>query len=446
MMRLPPTTSTSAGSFARPHGRAASGGLRASQLLPLALLLLALHPAGVLAQDGQRVNDPWAAGNDSPTPTPTPPVQPTPRQGSDVEDPWARRAERDAAGAGGEAAAPPAADAGTPDAGSEAVAEEAPADADAPPAEPSVVTVGMYINRIRDVNLREGTYVVDFWMWFRWQNEELNPAQTFELVNGEILSRIDSEVTDDLDHKYTSVRLVARMYHVFDVDHFPYDNHTLNIDIEDVENEAHLQVYRPDVAYSQLDPGVQVAGWDVTLGATSVETHVYNTNYGFLSIGADTHAPFSRFHQHIELRRGDGTPLLKLFWVTFLSVMLGLLALRVHVTDLDARFGLSVGSIFAAMANTYVLGEILPETEAITMAEQMNFLGRGDHLLRRVHQHRLHPPGLRRPRGRLAQARLVRLRGAGTALHRGELRGRQPAWVAPATLCGCRAGCSLSRS
>ena len=42
-----------------------------------------------------------------------------------------------------------------------------------------------------------------------------------------------------------------------------------------------------------------------------------------------------------------------------------------------ARFGLSVGSIFAAMANTYVLGEILPETEAITMAEQMNFLGVG---------------------------------------------------------------------
>ncbi|MBK6809638.1 MAG: hypothetical protein IPG81_12170 [Sandaracinaceae bacterium] len=377
MMRLPLPTPTSAGSLARPHGRAASGGLRAPQLLPLTLLLLALHPAGVLAQDGQCVNDPWATGSDSPTPTPTPPVQPSPRQGSEVEDPWARRAERDVAGAGGEAAAPPAADAGTPDAGSEAVAEEAPADADAPPAEPSVVTVGMYINRIRDVNLREGTYVVDFWMWFRWQNEELNPAQTFELVNGEILSRIDSEVTDDLDHKYTSVRLVARMYHVFDVDHFPYDNHTLNIDIEDVENEAHLQVYRPDVSYSQLDPSVQVAGWDVTLGATSVETHVYNTNYGFLSIGADTHAPFSRFHQHIELRRGDGTPLLKLFWVTFLSVMLGLLALRVHVTDLDARFGLSVGSIFAAMANTYVLGEILPETEAITMAEQMNFLGVG---------------------------------------------------------------------
>jgi hypothetical protein len=248
MMRLPLPTPTSAGSFARPHGRAASGGLRASQLLPLTLLLLALHPAGVLAQDGQRVNDPWAAETTRPHPRRRLRCSQRHARGATWRTRGPARAERDAAGAGGEAAAPPAADAGTPDAGSEAVAEEAPADADAPPAEPSVVTVGMYINRLRDVNLREGTYVVDFWMWFRWQNEELNPAQTFELVNGEILSRIDSEVTDDLDHKYTSVRLVARMYHVFDVDHFPYDNHTLNIDIEDVENEAHLQVYRPDVS------------------------------------------------------------------------------------------------------------------------------------------------------------------------------------------------------
>ncbi|MBK6577261.1 MAG: hypothetical protein IPG17_13865 [Sandaracinaceae bacterium] len=161
------------------------------------------------------------------------------------------------------------------------------------------------------------------------------------------------------------------------MDHFPTTTTRSTSTSRTWRTKRTHRVYRPDVSYSQLDPSVQVAGWDVTLGATSVETHVYNTNYGFLSIGADTHAPFSRFHQHIELRRGDGTPLLKLFWVTFLSVMLGLLALRVHVTDLDARFGLSVGSIFAAMANTYVLGEILPETEAITMAEQMNFLGVG---------------------------------------------------------------------
>ena len=274
-------------------------------------------------------------------------------------------------------AAPEAAEleaAADPDAAAEAEAE---ADPNAPPAPASEVTVGMYINRLRDVNLREGTYVVDFWMWFRWQNDDLHPAQTFELVNGEIENRIDSDVIDDLGFHYTSVRLVARIYHVFDVDHFPYDNHTLHIDIEDVESESVTQFYTPDTANSRVDPLVQVAGWDVSLGETSAADHIYDTNYGFLSLGENAHAPYSRFTQKIELRRGTGMPLLKLFWVTFLSVMLGLLALRVHVTDLDARFGLSVGSIFAAMANTYVLGEILPETEAITMAEQMNFLGVG---------------------------------------------------------------------
>lgn len=370
--RPSPTAPVACADAARCHLRA--------RWLPIAVMLLSLFPRGASAQDGQAgeqgtgVRDPWARRNTE-APTPPPPEPRAPREGgSDVEDPWARAAEPTEPAPGAEAEA---AGAGVADAGAAEAAAPEPAD-DAPPAAPAEVTLGMYINQVREVNLREGTYVVDFWMWFRWRDPALNPAQTFELVNGEIQNRIDSDVTDDLDHKYTSVRIVARMYHVFDVDHFPYDNHSLHIDIEDVEHEAHLQVYRPDTTYSQLDPGVHVAGWDVSLGTTSAANHVYNTNYGFLSIGTDTNAPFSRFQQRIELRRGEGgTPLLKLFWVTFLSVLLGLLALRVHVTDLDARFGLSVGSIFAAMANTYVLGEILPETEAITMAEQMNFLGVG---------------------------------------------------------------------
>ncbi|MEZ4326285.1 MAG: hypothetical protein R3B40_13780 [Polyangiales bacterium] len=320
--------------------RAARGGLDAA-VLGLALLVTLLLPCLDARADGE-VLDPWA-DRDAPAEEPAP--------------------DSEAADAGVAAAEAPETEAG------EAEAET--------PAPPSEVKIGMYINRLRDVNLRDGTFVVDFWMWFRWQNDDLHPAQTFELVNGEIQNRIDSEVVDDLGYHYTSVRLVATIYHVFDVDHFPYDNHTLHIDIEDVESESVTQFYTPDTANSRVDPLVQVAGWDVSLGETSAADHIYDTNYGFLSLGENAHAPYSRFTQKIELRRGTGMPLLKLFWVTFLSVMLGLLALRVHVTDLDARFGLSVGSIFAAMANTYVLGEILPETEAITMAEQMNFLGVG---------------------------------------------------------------------
>lgn len=269
------------------------------------------------------------------------------------------------------------------DGGVDASAEGGAATEDTPPASPEVeppradVYVGIYINRIRDINLHDGTYWVDFWVWFRWKGDDIEPHKSFEVVNGNVENRIESEVLPDLDHKYASVRISATMFHVFEVEDFPYDDHTLHIAIEDVDHEEHLLRYLPDVRNSMIDPAVHVAGWNVEEGRTFVERHVYHTNYGFMSLGANAQAPFSRFIQRIELVRGEGTPIFKLFWVSFLSVLLALLALRIKVTDLDARFGLGVGSIFAAMANTYVLGEMLPDTEMVTLAEKVNFLSVG---------------------------------------------------------------------
>lgn len=45
--------------------------------------------------------------------------------------------------------------------------------------------------------------------------------------------------------------------------------------------------------------------------------------------------------------------------------------------DLDARFGMGVGSIFAASANAFVISDSLPETTNITLAEQINLIAVG---------------------------------------------------------------------
>jgi hypothetical protein len=46
----------------------------------------------------------------------------------------------------------------------------------------------------------------------------------------------------------------------------------------------------------------------------------------------------------------------------------------VRSNDLDARFGLGLGAIFAASANTIAVGEQLPSTPFLTVAEQVNML------------------------------------------------------------------------
>ncbi|MEI7600152.1 MAG: hypothetical protein WCJ41_12650, partial [Aestuariivirga sp.] len=85
----------------------------------------------------------------------------------------------------------------------------------------------------------------------------------------------------------------------------------------------------------------------------------------------------SRFVLPLSPDRSSYGALLKEFWISPLSVLLGLLAFRVKATDLDAPIGLGVGSIFAASANAFVISDNLPKTATITMAEQTNFLAIG---------------------------------------------------------------------
>ena len=125
-----------------------------------------------------------------------------------------------------------------------------------------------------------------------------------------------------------------------------------------------------------LDPAVNVAGWKVALQTPTIEAHIYNTNYGLRS--ADTAGgTYSRFTMPVSLDRTSYGPLFKAFWISALAVLLGLLAFLIKADDLDARFGMGVGSIFAASANAFVISDALPPTTAVTLAEQINLIAVG---------------------------------------------------------------------
>jgi hypothetical protein len=122
-----------------------------------------------------------------------------------------------------------------------------------------------------------------------------------------------------------------------------------------------------------LDPGARVPGWNLSLGTTRSAEHTYKTDYGLRSSNGAA-SVYSRLEIPVILERSGVGALFKQFWISLLAVMLALLSLLVKSDDLDARFGLGVGSIFAASANAFVLSDALPQTTAITLAEQINLV------------------------------------------------------------------------
>lgn len=240
------------------------------------------------------------------------------------------------------------------------------------PAKPQQVDAGAYILRLMNVSPKDGSFEVDMWVWFRWQGNEIDPVNTFEIANGIITNREVLPTTLDGTTNYASARIQATIYQDFDVHRFPMDDHVLKIAIEDsVSIDADMQ-FRPDTGTS-LDPAVSVAGWDVELLPPTVAPNRYDTDYGMHASG-DAASSYSRLVIPVELTRTGYGPLFKSFWISLLSVVLGLLALLVKADDLDARFGMGVGSIFAASANSFVIADSLPPTTSVTLAEQINLI------------------------------------------------------------------------
>jgi hypothetical protein len=240
------------------------------------------------------------------------------------------------------------------------------------PAKPVEVHAGIYLNQVRELSLRDSQFVADFWLWFRWKKgEPVDPLATFEIVGGDIVSRTN-ESREDLpggEWSYATARIVARVVQVLDVRDFPQDRHRLVIAIEDGDHEDFELVYAADSANSRLDPKVQVPGFQVANFETVVVQHAYKTNYGDVTLPPESESTYSRFEFALNIERPGFGYSLKLMWGMWLSALVALLALFIKPINVDPRFGLGVGAIFAAMANQYIVTSALPETATVTSAD-----------------------------------------------------------------------------
>ena len=244
--------------------------------------------------------------------------------------------------------------------------------AESQPAKPVVVHAGIYLNQVRELSLRDSQFVADFWLWFRWKKgAPVDPLATFEIVGGDIESRTN-ESREDLpgdEWSYATARIVARVVQILNVRDFPQDRHRLIIAIEDGEHEDFELVYAADSPNSRIDPKVHVPGFRVANFETVTLQHAYKTNYGDVTLPPDSESTYSRFEFALNVERPGFGYTLKLVWGMWLSALVALLALFIKPINVDPRFGLGVGAIFAAMANQYIVTSALPETATVTSAD-----------------------------------------------------------------------------
>jgi len=235
-------------------------------------------------------------------------------------------------------------------------------------AAPNDVRIGIFINRVDAISFRENQFEVDFYLWFRWNNPDINPAESFEIVNGRINHLVDSGSHDYDGGRYAALRIQATVIKEFDLYKYPLDAHTLTIEIEDAEEIADVS-YTVDTASSALSQAFFVPGFVPVESGFRVVDHDYTTDYGDPDMMGQGVSTYSRFIASIDVERPSSTAALKLYIGVFVAAMIGFMSLAVPPAVTDARFGLGSAALFAAIATQFVIASNLPDTAVLTIPD-----------------------------------------------------------------------------
>jgi phosphatidylglycerophosphate synthase len=233
------------------------------------------------------------------------------------------------------------------------------------------VTVGIFVTQMEPPDLKTSQFRAVFWLWFRWTGSpDLDPMSKFEVVGGEIgeLENL-AERKYDGGINYVVARVRATITQDLDITRFPLDSYELKIAIEETSEAISGVQYVADGANSSIEPLVRLPGWVMKPAIVGTSTAQYDTNFGdVLDEDSDKYA---RFTMTIPIARPGISYPLKLFWSVYLSVFVALLALQIKPIDLDPRFGLGIGAVFAVMAAAVVISSILPDGNQVTLADKV---------------------------------------------------------------------------
>jgi hypothetical protein len=238
---------------------------------------------------------------------------------------------------------------------------------------PRTVNVGAYVDRVSELSIVDSSWKLDFYVWFNWQGDDLNPGETFRVVNGEVLSRTLMKKSDAGDRHYALYQASAQITKKFDVSRFPRDEHQLTLSVEDGAAQSYQVTYITDPAASSVSSRVDVQGYAVAGIETSVKPHSYRSSMGDPALPQTYKATYSQFTVAIPIKRASWGLYLKMFLTLYIAVGIALGGLV--LVSPSERLAMGGTAMFVAIMNGEANAAFVPSTGQTTLGDVINVLG-----------------------------------------------------------------------
>lgn len=235
------------------------------------------------------------------------------------------------------------------------------------------VKVGTYLLNIRKLDVGSGTWVVDFYVWFIWHGEKINPAG-FEIMNGACDFK-DAPIYDTIEiegkpYKWLAHRIIATMSNNLNFKSYPLDIQYLTIEIEDREQGVNKMKYRIVPEENNIDDLARIQGWEIKEKFNRVTTHTYNTSFGYED-GSDAGLTYSRYVFGLTISRPRFSSLLKLILPLTIILSLSFLSFSLSPDKVSQRISLGISTVFTSVAFHINLTSAIPQVSYLTLADRL---------------------------------------------------------------------------
>ncbi len=235
------------------------------------------------------------------------------------------------------------------------------------------VKVGAYVLSVHDINFHDKEYTARFWLWFIYNNPKFDFTHQLDMPTAKGYEQ-SPPIMDSIDGKaWVMMKMKATMKEKWNVQDFPFDQQHLSMQIENSQYDITSMVFKADEAGSRFSPTEAIDGWNIRNFKVLVNTNEYQTGFGDSRPGRHPQT-FSTFMIEMNLQRDAIGLFMKIFLGMYIAFLIAMISFAPKPWELEPRFGLPVGGLFAAVGNKYIIDSLLPESSTFTLVDTLHTL------------------------------------------------------------------------
>lgn len=256
------------------------------------------------------------------------------------------------------------------------------------PLKPNVqkVYVGIEPTEVYGVNLADGTWRANFYIWWRWTGD-LDPSTTTYFTNN-----ADAAVSQSIKYAYTNAEgkpepliqsngekyqyAYVRMGFVEDyqIQRFPLDSQFLTMKIENDTYASNYLVYVFDEEHLSSEKYIPTNGWVSKGIKTASLTHHYTTDFGFIDEGA-AFQDYSHLRYSMEIQREKLFFYIKLLIPLLIVLIAALASLLVRQLSSKAPLAIASTGLLTTLFAQQSYSQDLPPQAPVVLIDKIYLVG-----------------------------------------------------------------------